>query len=192
MKLIVGLGNPGREYAHNRHNTGFHCIGYLARKHSVTIKQIQCHSRTGKGNICGQEVILVKPVTYVNNSGNAVAGLTRKYKITAEDIIVICDDLDLPTGKIRIRDSGTAGGHKGIKSIISSLGTRDFCRIKIGIGRPSADTVSKMDDSYIIDYVLSDFTTEEKALMDDAIIRAAEAIECIITVGVTAAMNKFN
>jgi PTH1 family peptidyl-tRNA hydrolase len=192
MKLIAGLGNPGREYAYNRHNTGFHCINYLAKKHTITVRQIQCQSKIGKGNIGGVDVILAKPRTYVNNSGSSIDSLIKKYKIAVSDIIIIYDDLDLPTGKIRIRGDGTAGGHKGIKSIITSLGTDEFCRIKIGIGRPAIDRDEELEESQIIDYVLSDFTENEKKLINNAVARATEAIECIITDGITAAMNNFN
>jgi PTH1 family peptidyl-tRNA hydrolase len=192
MKLIAGLGNPGKNYAHNRHNLGFQCINYIAKKHSITVKQIQCQSKTGKGKIEGSDVILARPRTYVNNSGNAIASLMRKHHIPIQDIVIIYDDMDLPVGKIRIRPGGNPGGHKGIKSIISSLGSRDFCRIKIGIGRPIADEANKIEESDIIDYVLSNFSTEEQKKIDDAFQRATEAVECIISDGVTAAMNKFN
>jgi PTH1 family peptidyl-tRNA hydrolase len=192
MKLIAGLGNPGKNYAHNRHNLGFQCINYIAKKYAIAVKQIQCQSKTGKGRIAGTDVILAKPRTYVNNSGNAIASLMQKHRIPIQDIVIIYDDMDLPVGKIRIRPGGNPGGHKGIKSIISSLGSRDFCRIKIGIGRPVADEYNKIEESDIVDYVLSNFSAEEQEKIDDAFQKAAEAVECIITDGVTAAMNKFN
>ena len=192
MKLIIGLGNPGRNYALNRHNLGFQCVNFIAKKHSIPVKQIQCQSKIGKGMIAGTEIILAKPRTYVNNSGDAVAALMKKHHVSVEDIVIIYDDLDLPSGKIRIRPGGNSGGHKGIKSIISVLGHRDFCRIKIGIGRPVADEEDEIEESDIVDYVLSDFSSGEQEKIYTALKIAAEAVECIITDGVTAAMNKYN
>jgi peptidyl-tRNA hydrolase, PTH1 family len=192
MKLITGLGNPGRNYALNRHNLGFQCINFIAKKHSIPVKQTQCQSKIGKGRIAETDIILAKPRTYVNNSGDAVASLMKKYHIPAENIVIIYDDMDLPVGKIRIRPGGNAGGHKGIKSIISSLGHRDFCRIKIGIGRPVADESDEIDETDIVDYVLSNFSTGEQEKIDAALKTAADAVKCIISDGVTAAMNKYN
>ena len=192
MKLITGLGNPGRNYALNRHNLGFQCINYIAKKHSIPVKQIQCQSKIGKGTIAGADIILAKPRTYVNNSGNAVVSLMKKYRITAEDIVIIYDDMDLPVGKVRIRPNGNSGGHKGIKSIISSLGHKDFCRIKIGIGRPVTDQGYEIDENDIIDYVLNNFSNEEQEKINIALKIAADAVECIISDGVIVAMNKYN
>jgi PTH1 family peptidyl-tRNA hydrolase len=192
MKLITGLGNPGRNYALNRHNLGFQCINYIAKKYSIPVKQIQCQSKIGKGSIAGEEVILAKPRTYVNISGAAVSSLMKKYHIPAEDIVIIYDDMDLPIGKVRIRPSGNSGGHKGIKSIISSLGHKDFCRIKIGIGRPVAEEGYEIDENDIVDYVLNNFSIEEQGKIDTALKTAADAVECIVSDGVIAAMNKYN
>jgi PTH1 family peptidyl-tRNA hydrolase len=192
MKLITGLGNPGRNYALNRHNLGFQCINYIAKKYSIPVKQTQCQSKIGKGTMAGEDIILAKPRTYVNNSGNAIVSLMKKYHIPADDIIVIYDDMDLPVGKVRIRPNGNAGGHKGIKSIISSLGHKDFCRIKIGIGRPVAEEGYEIDENDVIDYVLNNFSNEEQEKIDAALKTAADAVECIINDGVIAAMNKYN
>ena len=193
MKLIVGLGNPGKAYAHNRHNIGFRCINYLARLHSISIKGHQCQSQIGIGKIAGIEVLLAKPKTFVNLSGEAVERLMCKYSISANDLIVIYDDLDLPLGKLRLRPSGSAGGHKGINSIISAMGSEDFPRIKVGIGRPTTeDGAAITDEDVIVGHVLSDFTPQEDAATKPAIARVAEAIHCILTEGVVAAMNKFN
>ena len=193
MKLIVGLGNPGKIYAHNRHNIGFRCINHLARIHSIQVKKHQCQSQTGDGKIAGGEVLLAKPKTFVNLSGEAVGPLMRRYKIKATDLIVIYDDLDLPLGKIRLRPGGSAGGHKGIKSIISALVSKEFCRIKVGIGRPTEeDGTTITDEDVIVGYVLSDFTPKEDDIIKSAIDTVAEAIDCILTDGITAAMNKFN
>jgi PTH1 family peptidyl-tRNA hydrolase len=193
LKLIVGLGNPGKAYAHNRHNIGFRCINYLARLHSISIKGHQCQSQVGTGKIAGVEVLLAKPKTFVNQSGEALGRLMRKYSIPVNDLIVIYDDLDLPLGKLRLRPSGSAGGHKGINSIISALGSEDFPRIKVGIGRPTTeDAAAITDEDVIVSYVLSDFTPQEEAAIKPAIATAAEAIHCILTEGIVAAMNKFN
>jgi len=193
LNLIVGLGNPGKTYAHNRHNIGFRCINHLARIHSIQVKKHQCQSQTGDGKIAGVEVLLAKPKTFVNLSGEAVGPLMRRYKIKANDLIVICDDLDLPLGKLRLRPGGSAGGHKGIKSIISTLGSKDFCRIKVGIDRPTRkDGTAITDEDSIVNYVLSDFTPKEDDIIKSAIATVAEAVQCILTDGITAAMNKFN
>jgi len=187
VKLIIGLGNPGKAYAHNRHNIGFRCINHLARLHSITVKQHRCQSQIGSGKIAGVDSLLAKPKTFVNRSGEAISRLMRKYNITINEIVVICDDLDLPPGRLRIRQGGSSGGHKGIESIISALGSSDFCRIKVGIGRPTTD-----DEDVIVSHVLGDFTLQEEEITKPAIARVAEAIECILTEGITAAMNKFN
>lgn len=193
MKLIIGLGNPGKNYAHNRHNIGFRCLNHLARLHSIQVKKHQCQSQTGSGRIAGGEVLLAKPKTFVNLSGEAVGPLMRRYKIKATDLIVIYDDLDLPLGKIRLRPGGSAGGHKGIKSIISALGSKDFCRIKVGIGRPTKeDGTTITDEDVIVSYVLSDFPPKDDDIIKSAIVQVAKAIQSILTDGITAAMNKFN
>jgi PTH1 family peptidyl-tRNA hydrolase len=193
MKLIVGLGNPGKAYAHNRHNIGFRCINHLAKLHSIPVKKHQCQSQVGSGKIAGVEVLLAKPKTFVNLSGEAVGRLMNKYSISVNDLIVIYDDLDLPLGKLRLRPGGSAGGHKGINSIISALGSEDFSRIKVGIGRPTTeDGAAITDEDVIVGYVLSGFTPQEEASIKPAIVAVAEAIHCILTEGITAAMNKFN
>jgi PTH1 family peptidyl-tRNA hydrolase len=194
MKLIVGLGNPGKAYAHNRHNIGFRCINHLARLHSIPMKGHQCQSQIGIGKIAGVKVLLAKPKTFVNLSGEAVARLMRKYNnMAVDDLIVIYDDLDLPLGKLRLRPGGSAGGHKGINSIISTLESEDFPRIKVGIGRPTKeDGTAITDEDAIVSYVLSDFTPQEEAIIKPTIAQLAEAIHCILAEGITPAMNKFN
>ena len=192
MKLIIGLGNPSKEYAHNRHNVGFLCINHLARIHSAKSKLSQCKSQISITRIANTETVLAKPKTFVNRSGEATRKLMRKYHISPDDLIVIQDDLDLPLGKLRIRQGGSSGGHNGIKSIISSLGTQDFCRVRIGISRPDQEDDTVFHEEDVINHVLSNFTGEEKELISPAITRAAEAIECIIAEGINAAMNKFN
>jgi PTH1 family peptidyl-tRNA hydrolase len=193
LKLIVGLGNPGKTYAHNRHNIGFRCLNHLAKLHSIQVKKHQCQSQVGTGKIAGVEMLLAKPKTFVNLSGKAVGSLMHKYKIPVTDLIVICDDLDLPLGKLRLRTGGSAGGHKGIKSIISALGSKDFCRIKVGIGRPTDEDGNPLsDEDVIVGYVLSDFTPQEDRAIKPTIATVAEAVDCILTEGIIAAMNKFN
>jgi PTH1 family peptidyl-tRNA hydrolase len=193
MKLIVGLGNPAKTYAHNRHNVGFRCINYLAKLHSISMKQRQCQAQTGNGEIAGVKVLLAKPTTFVNLSGEAVGRLVHVYKIPLEDVIIICDDLDLPPGKLRLRADGSAGGHKGLNSVITALGSQEFARVKIGIGRPNKeDGTPVTDEEAVVNYVLSDFTRREEAIIKPAIVRAAEAVESILSDGIAAAMNKFN
>jgi PTH1 family peptidyl-tRNA hydrolase len=177
MKLIIGLGNPGKDYAHNRHNVGFRCINRLARLHSINLKHRQRQSQVGLGKIDGTKVVLAKPKTFVNLSGEAVRSLMRKHNIAISDLLVLHDDLDLPLGKI---------------SIISAVGSQDFCRIKIGIGRSAQDQKSKHDVEAVVSHVLSDFSQEEEQLIKPAIASAAEAVEHIIAEGIVSAMNKFN
>ena len=193
MKLIVGLGNPGREYAHNRHNIGFMCLNHLARAHGIQLDKKQGQARTGSGNIAGDKVVLARPQTYMNLSGESVSRLARKLKLKPEDLLVIHDDLDLPPSKIRLRHGGGSGGHKGIDSIISCLGSRDFYRIRVGIGRPDTVNGSLKDvETEIIDYVLSDFTPDEKKIIAKVIPEVTGAILCLLNEGLTAAMNKYN
>jgi PTH1 family peptidyl-tRNA hydrolase len=193
MKLIVGLGNPGRIYAQNRHNIGYRCINHLTKLYSIDIKRRQCHSQVGSGKIAEVKVVLAKPQTFVNQSGEAVGCLIRSYDVTPNDLIVIHDDLDLPLGKLRLRPDGSAGGHKGIGSIISVLGSEDFPRIKVGIGRPTkVDGTVITDEDAIVNYVLSDPTPREDDIIKSAIAQVAKAIQSILTEGITAAMNKFN
>jgi PTH1 family peptidyl-tRNA hydrolase len=193
MKLIIGLGNPGRIYAQNRHNVGFRCITHLGKLYSIETNRRQCHSQVGTGKIAEVKVVLARPVTFVNQSGEAVSCLVRSYDVTPADLIVIHDDLDLPLGKLRLRPDGSAGGHKGAKSIISALGSEDFPRIKLGIGRPmKKDGTVITDEDSIVDYVLSDFTPKEDDIIKAAIAQVAKAIQSILTEGIIAAMNKFN
>jgi PTH1 family peptidyl-tRNA hydrolase len=192
MKLIAGLGNPGRFYAHNRHNIGFHCINSLARNHSIAINKKQCQSRVGSGEIDGEKVVLAKPGTFMNESGRAVSLLLRKYRIPVSDLLVIHDDMDLPLGKLRLRRGGSSGGHKGINSIISALGDEDFYRIRLGIGHPVRDRTLEADNDIVIDYVLSDFDRNESKILSVVIGRATEAVQCILSEGIDSAMNKYN
>jgi PTH1 family peptidyl-tRNA hydrolase len=190
MKLIVGLGNPGQEYSTNRHNIGFLCISHIAKLHRIEMDKKQGKARVGAGNIAGNQVILAKPQTYMNLSGESVVPLMQRYLIKKEDLIVIHDDLDLPLGKIRIRQGSSAGGHNGIKSIIASLGAQDFVRLRVGISRPQSQTDSKIVS--IVDYVLGDFTDQDKPIIEETLKRVGEAVACWITAGLNLAMNKYN
>jgi PTH1 family peptidyl-tRNA hydrolase len=191
MKVIIGLGNPGKEYRLNRHNAGFHCIDRLADGNSIKLKTKLCQSLTGTGRIAGEDVVLARPATFVNLSGNAAASLLKRFKCTPQDLIVIHDDLDLPTGRIRVRLGGSSGGHRGIKSIIQAVGSQDFNRVRIGISRPM---LGPRDDyeSEIVDYVLGNFSREEDELIQPALDLACEAVSVILEEGIEAAMNRFN
>jgi PTH1 family peptidyl-tRNA hydrolase len=191
MKLIVGLGNPGKTYAHNRHNAGFRCLNYFARLHSIRFDHRQCRAKVGIGKVRGEKLLLAKPGTFMNLSGKPVACLAHKHGIPLSDLLVIYDDLDLPLGKIRLRQSGGSGGHKGMNSIISALGSEEFPRIRVGIGRPQAQEQSISEDA-TVNYVLSDFSPPEEATIKPVIVRVAEAIDCFLNQGIVAAMSKFN
>ncbi|MFC1971153.1 aminoacyl-tRNA hydrolase [Chloroflexota bacterium] len=193
MKLIAGLGNPGFLYARNRHNIGFMCISHFARVEGINFDKKQGYARTGLGWIAGNKVVLARPQTYMNSSGESVSRLVKKFNVNPADLIVIHDDLDLPLGRIRIRYGGSSGGHKGIDSIIAHLGSRDFCRIRVGIGRPNLPEGYANDkEAAVIDYVLSDFTHEEKEIITRIMPEVSQAILCLLTKGLTAAMNKYN
>ena len=193
MKLIVGLGNPGRAYANNRHNIGFMCLKHFAKTQGICLDKKQGQARIGTGEVAGGKVVVARPQTYVNQSGQSVSRLIKRFNLNPDDLLVIHDDLDLPLGTIRIRRGGSSGGHKGINSLIADLDRQDFIRIRVGIGRPTIfedDTQNKEDE--IIAYVLSDFTLEEKQVITRVIPRVSEAIYCLLTDGLTAAMNKYN
>jgi PTH1 family peptidyl-tRNA hydrolase len=191
MKLTVGLGNPGKTYGHNRHNIGFQCLNHFARLHSIAFDRRQCQARVSIAQVRGEKLLLAKPGTFVNLSGKSVACLVHKHHIPFSDLLVIYDDLDLPLGKIRLRLSGSSGGHKGMSSIISALGSEDFPRIRVGIGRPQVEGQSLSEDA-IVSYVLSDFSPQEEAIIKAVIARVSETIDCFLTQGIKAAMNKFN
>ncbi len=191
MKLIVGLGNPGKTYAHNRHNVGFRCLNYFARLHSIRFNHRQCRARVGIGEVSGEKLLLAKPGTFINLSGKSVACLVHKHDIPLSNLLVIYDDLDLPLGKIRLRQSGSSGGHKGMNSIISALGSEDFPRIRVGIGRPQGEKQSITEEA-IVNYVLGDFSPQEEATIKPVIAIVAEAIDCFLSQGIVTAMSKFN
>ncbi|WP_425447818.1 aminoacyl-tRNA hydrolase [Dethiothermospora halolimnae] len=185
MYAIIGLGNPGRKYEHTRHNVGFNAIDCLAQRLNVKLTKIKHKAVYGEANINGEKVLLVKPQTYMNNSGDSVLDIYNYYKLPVENIIIIYDDTDIAFGSIRIRPKGSAGGQNGMKSIIYQLKSDQFPRIRIGIGKkePNQDLAS---------FVLSRFNKEERQIVDDAILKAAKAAEMIVTDDVNKSMNKYN
>jgi PTH1 family peptidyl-tRNA hydrolase len=192
MKLIVGLGNPGRDYINNRHNVGFKCVDLFAREQGISLTQRGARSKLGTGEVADTKIVLAKPQTFMNLSGEAVSALVRRYKLSPGDILVIHDDLDLPLGRIRIREKGSSGGHNGLKSIIARLGTQDFPRIRVGIAPPEGSDSTSAPEVDAIEHVLSDFTEAEKTVMREVYPRVATAIECVLSEGIAAAMNKYN
>lgn len=185
MYLIVGLGNPGNRYVNTKHNVGFNTIDCLSEKLNVKINKIKFKSIYGETNIAGDKVILMKPQTFMNKSGESVREAKEYFKIPSENIIVIQDDIDLDIGKIRLRRKGSAGSHNGLKSIIYLLKEENFPRIKIGIGRQETG-------QDLADYVLTGFKKEDRFLIDEAIEGAAEASISIVKDGIDKAMNKYN
>jgi PTH1 family peptidyl-tRNA hydrolase len=186
MWLIVGLGNPGEEYAKTRHNLGFQTVNELVRRHGLDFDKKIAKSRVAEGQIAGQRVALAKPFTYMNAIGQAVVGLSNWYKIApAQELLVIYDELDLPFGVLRLRERGSAGTHNGMKSVVGQLGTQAFPRLRIGIGQgpPGRDAAS---------YVLGRFTRAEQEQVPELVGRAADAVEVILREGLVAAMNRFN
>jgi PTH1 family peptidyl-tRNA hydrolase len=193
MKLIVGLGNPGQNYASSLHNLGFMCVNHFARMHGIWLDKRRANARIGIGKVAGIGVVVARPHTYMNLSGQSVSKLVKKFKVSPDDLIVIYDELDLPLGKIRIRLGGSSAGHKGIESIITEVGSQDFPRIRVGIGRPPPDEQSpQVTDADIVTYLLSDLPPEIKATITQVIPRVSEAILCILTEGLTVAMNRYN
>ena len=185
MYLIAGLGNPTREYEKTRHNVGFETIDILADKAGTTVTEKKHKALYGKGYIGGQKVILAKPQTYMNLSGESIREIADFYKIEPENIIILCDDINLSEGQLRIRLKGSAGGHNGLKNIISHLGTQEFPRIRIGVGEKPRG----MD---LADYVLGRFPKEQQAVMEEAYRDAADAACMMIEEGADAAMNHYN
>lgn len=185
LYVVVGLGNPGKDYTNTRHNVGFNTIDILAKRNNISLNKIKFKSVYGEGFIGRHKVMLVKPQTYMNNSGISVREIAQFYKIAVEDIIVIVDDIDIDFAELRIRQKGSAGSHNGLKSIIYHLQDDKFPRVKIGIGK-------KHPQQDLADFVLSRFSKEEIPDIDNAIEKAAEAVESMVVDGVETAMNKFN
>lgn len=185
MKIIVGLGNPTREYEGTRHNVGFSVIYNISDKYNINVDTKKHKALIGKGIIEGEKVILAMPQTYMNLSGESVRELVDYYKCDPEDIIVIYDDISLDVGKLRIRAKGSAGGHNGIKNIIAHLGTQEFPRIKVGVG----EKPPRMD---LADYVLGHFSKEEQPIIREGADKACDAVTLMIREDIATAMNKFN
>ncbi len=185
MYIIVGLGNPTMKYSGTKHNVGFDTIDKIAKEYKIKVNEAKHKAMVGKGTIAGEKVMLVKPITFMNLSGEAVRAVVDYYKEDSKNnLIVIYDDVSLDVGRLRIRGKGSAGGHNGIKSIIAHLGHEEFNRIRIGIGEKK--------DNDMVNHVLGHFSRAERKVVDEGIEKAVEAVEVIITEGMDAAMNKFN
>jgi len=184
MYVIAGLGNPGRKYAHTRHNMGFMALDRIADEMGIEIRKKKFDARVGEGSFSGQKVILVKPLTYMNLSGHSLVQVTAYYGIDPDHLIVIYDDIDIDSGAVRIRKKGGPGTHNGMKSVVGMMGTGDFPRIRIGVGDERSSDLK--------DYVIGKISREEKERLDDAVARAARAAESIINDGIDNAMNRFN
>jgi len=184
LRLIVGLGNPGRQYEQSRHNLGFRCVDELARRWGLAVTKRAFRALIASGYAAGQRVLLAKPQTYMNLSGESVGPLMRYYGLPPADLLVIYDDMDLPLGRIRIRERGSSGGHRGVASIIAALGTDGFPRLRLGIGRPPGEVA--------VGHVLGRFVGPEEQLAAETLRRAADAVETILAQGLSAAMNEYN
>lgn len=184
MKLVVGLGNPGGKYASTRHNVGFRVVDELARRHAIDVNRTRFSGLTGTGSIGGTPVMLLKPGTYMNLSGQAVREAMTFHKLAGEDLLVVVDDMALPLGRLRLRTGGSAGGHNGLASIIQALGGDAFSRLRIGIEQVAGERM--------VGHVLSPFTRQEEEVIGPAVVRAVDAVECWLAEGIGAAMNRFN
>lgn len=185
MYIIAGLGNPENKYERTRHNIGFRLVDALAEKNGIVFNDRKHNGLIGKGIISGEKVLLVKPMTYMNLSGDCVGRAAWYYKTEPQNVIILFDDISLDLGRLRIRKNGSAGGHNGIKSIIAGLGTEDFPRLKFGVG-------SKPQGMDLADYVLGKFSRAEEAVVSQGVDRACEAVEYMIVHGCEAAMNRYN
>ena len=185
MKLIAGLGNPGREYAGTRHNIGFGVITRISDKYNIPLNSKEHKAVCGKGMIGGEKVILAQPQTFMNLSGESVGSIADYYKIQPEDIIIAYDDIDLEVGQIRVRRKGSAGGHNGMKNIIQHLGTNEFPRVKVGVG-------AKPEGGDLVRHVLGRFSKNDEKIMGESLDLAVEAVETIVTEDVDVAMNRYN
>jgi len=184
--LLVCLGNPGKQYENTRHNIGFLAADALEKRTGVKFNKLKYRALTGEITLGGQRVLVVKPQTYMNLSGEAVKLAGGFYKVPPERILVIYDDVSLPLGKLRVRGSGSAGGHNGIKNIIAHLGTDQFPRVKVGVGAPAHP------EHEMVDWVIGNFTPAEKKVVEEAVSRALDAAECLIEKGVSEAQNRYN
>ena len=183
--IVVGLGNPEKKYEHTRHNVGFDVLQVLSQKLDIPLNKLRCKALTGEGHIGGERVVLAAPQTYMNLSGQSVVELLRWYKADAKHLIVVYDDVDLPQGRLRVRAGGSAGTHNGMRNIVYLTGRDDFPRVRIGIGKPEPGRD-------LAAYVLGKYPPEARQAMFDAFLRAADAVQAIVTDGAEAAMARFN
>jgi len=185
VKLVVGLGNPGRKYERTRHNVGFLIVDQTASRHGISVGSKCCKALVGEWSSHGEKIVFAKPQTYMNRSGDSVKALMRSFDVSANELVVVYDDIDLPFGRIRIRTQGSAGGHRGVVSIVESLAGAPFRRLRVGIGRPPPGMEAA-------DYVLEGFSSQESAALDDVVSRAVEALTCLLEEGHDRAMAQFN
>lgn len=186
MRMFVGLGNPGRTYERTRHNVGFEVIDRLAAEAGASFrKSWRFPLESAEAGVAGEQVLLVKPQSFMNRSGTPLAALMRKKGLGPADLVVVVDDIDLPIGVLRLRKKGSAGGHNGLKSVIENLGTDEFVRVRVGVGRPE-------DKGDMVNHVLSKFRPEEQKIVDEAVGRAVEALTCMVREPIDRVMNKFN
>lgn len=190
MLLLAGLGNPGYRYALTRHNVGFWVIDHLSRELKIPLQICRRQFFMGRGEYLGHELLLIKPLTFMNRSGLPVASVVQEYKIVPQDVLVIHDDLDLPLGKIRLKAKGGSGGHNGIQSLIFHLQSEEFNRLKIGIGRPLTAGGKQVAD--IADYVLTSFSNKEEEVIEEAVSKAVNAVLYFVSHGLSDTRNKFN
>lgn len=183
LRLVVGLGNPGSKYARTRHNVGFMVVERLAERHNLRFKGSKQRADVARGSVCGLDTLLAMPVTYMNESGNAVVRLLDYYKVPLGNVLVICDDMDLPFGSLRLRPNGSSGGNNGLRSIAQSLKSEDFARLRLGIGRPESGAIS---------HVLGRFSPDQEPLVPALLDRACDAVCAALTEGVGPAMNLYN
>jgi peptidyl-tRNA hydrolase, PTH1 family len=187
LRLVAGLGNPGPEYEGTRHNVGFAVVDRLAGDEGISVKRLDSRALTGRGRIGDEVVVLAKPATYMNASGEAVAALLKKLNLAAEDLLVVSDDIDLPVGALRLKPKGSAGGQKGLRSVEAMLGTNEFARLRVGIRGEHYTRENELSD-----YVLDRFSRSERPIVDETVARAADAVRVWIASGIVAAMNRFN
>ncbi|HLF79871.1 MAG TPA: aminoacyl-tRNA hydrolase [Dehalococcoidia bacterium] len=189
--VIMGQGNPGREHAEQRHNLGFWVVNRLAKRHGISMHSGRV-ADTGHGRIDEADVVLVKPKTYYNGTGQAIAPILKRERVPMEKLIVVYDDLDLGQGRLRLRPKGSDGGNNGLKSIIAATGSREFGRIRVGVGRPKAQGVPTWDQDYVIRWLLSRPPKESREILDEAVERACDAVETVIKDGWDRAMDVYN
>lgn len=185
MKLIVGLGNPGRQYGSSRHNVGFMCVDHLAKRWGIKVSERRKYAVLGQGEVGGTPVVLAKPRTFMNRSGEGIKYLLARFHAHLGDLVVIYDDMDLPLGTVRLRAKGSSAGQQGMASIIATVVSQDFPRMRVGIGKPD-------DPANWIEYVLSPFAREERPVLRDVLTRVGDGVDCLLREGIDVAMNRYN